>query len=56
MGDNVKLWIPHKIVNLVKMFYENFICAVEHNGKLSEWFYILPGVSQGCVMSSFLNN
>ena len=46
--------IPSKIINLVKMSYENFRCAVEHEGKLSKWFPMMSGVRQGCVMSGFL--
>ena len=46
--------IPSKIINLVKMSYKNFRCAVEHEGKLSKWFPVMPGVRQGCVMSGFL--
>ena len=41
--------IPSKIINLVKMSYENFRCAVEHEGKLSKWFPMMSGVRQGCV-------
>ena len=47
--------IPSKIINLVKMSYKNFRCAVEHEGKLSKWFPVMSGVMQGCVMSGFLN-
>ena len=46
--------IPSNIINLVKMSYENFRCAVEHEGKLSKWFPMMSGVRQGCVMSGFL--
>ena len=42
--------ILHKIVNPVKMFYENFKCAVDHNGKLSEWFCILPRKKTGITV------
>ena len=45
--------IPSKIINLVKMSYKNFKCAVEHEGKLSKWFRVMSGVRQGCVMSGF---
>ena len=46
--------IPSKIINLVKMSYKNFRCAVEHDGKLSKWFPVMSRVRQGCVMSGFL--
>ena len=46
--------IPSKIINLVKMSYKNFRCAVEHEGKLSKWCPVMSGVRQGCVMSRFL--
>ena len=46
--------IPSKIINLVKMSYKNFRCAVDHEGKLSKWFPVMSGVRQGCAMSGFL--
>ena len=30
--------IPEKFINLIKAFYANCEAAVQHNGKLSEWF------------------
>ena len=46
--------IPEKFINLIKAFYDNCEAAVRHNGKLSEWFEILSGLKQGCVLSGFL--
>ena len=46
--------IPGKLITMVKLFYNNFMCSVEHNRRYSEWFVIESGVRQGCVMSSFL--
>ena len=46
--------IPSKIINLVKMSYKNFRCAVQHEGKLSKCFFpVMSGVRQGCVISGF---
>ena len=46
--------IPEKLINLVKAFYDDFKCAVIHQGETSEWFDIKTGVKQGCNMSWFL--
>ena len=46
--------IPRKLITMVKLFYNNFMCSVEHEGRYSEWFVIESGVRQGCVMSGFL--
>ena len=46
--------IPEKLIVMVKLFYNNFMCSVEHDGVYSEWFRIESGLRQGCVMSGFL--
>ena len=46
--------IPEKLTNLVKAFYDDFKCAVIHQGETSEWFDIRTGVKQGWNMSGFL--
>ena len=45
--------IPEKLTNVVKAFYDDFKCAVIHQGETSEWFDIKTGVKQGCNMSGF---
>jgi len=46
--------IPTRLVDMVKTMYKNGRCAVlDETGHL-EWFEVLSGVKQGCVMSSFL--
>ena len=49
-----KYGIPDKIVRMVKVFYEDFNCAVEDQAEACEWFNIKTGVKQGCNMSGFL--
>src|SRR6218665_2086785 len=44
--------IPTKIVDLIKNFYEDSHCAVRCGGELGEWFRVVSGVRQGCVLSS----
>ena len=39
---------------MVKLFYEDFQCAVENQGETGEWFGIKTGVKQGCNKSGFL--
>ena len=29
--------IPGKLITMVKLFYNNFMCSVEHDGRYSEW-------------------
>ena len=49
-----KYGIPEKIVRMVKIFYEEFQCAVEDRGEIGGWFDIKSGVKQGCNVSGFL--
>ena len=39
-----KYGIPDKIIRRVKLFYEDFQCAVEDQGEVGEWFNIKTGV------------
>ena len=43
--------IPDKIINIIKLFYNNYRCSVLHNGTQSSWFTVKSGVRQGCVIS-----
>ncbi len=45
---------PKKIINIIKLFYTENICAVLDDDKESECFHVKTGVKQGCVMSGFL--
>ncbi|XP_068712115.1 uncharacterized protein [Montipora foliosa] len=42
--------IPGKLITMVKLFYNNFMCSVEHDGRYSDWFVIKSGVRQGFVI------
>ena len=46
--------IPQKIINMVRLLYEDVECAVMDEGKESTWFKVKTGVKQGCVLSGFL--
>ena len=46
--------IPPKLVRLIKMFYDDYRCAVRQPGVNPEWFEVQSGVRQGCVISPFL--
>ncbi|EDO42129.1 predicted protein [Nematostella vectensis] len=46
-----KYGVPEKIIRIVRLFYEDFQCAVEDQGETGEWFNIKTGVKQGCNMS-----
>ena len=59
--DHTALWkllahygIPEKIIRLIRTTYEPSTCQVVHNGSLTELFFILSGVHQGCLVSPFL--
>ena len=39
---------------MVRVFYEDYECAVEDQGEICSWFRIKTGVKQGCNMSGFL--
>ena len=49
-----KYGIPEKIIRIVRVFYEDYECAVEDQGEICSWFRIKTGVKQGCNMSGFL--
>ena len=46
--------IPQKIINMVRLLYEDVECAVMDEGKESTWFKVKTGVKQGCVLLGFL--
>ena len=48
--------IDRKIINILERLYENSKCAVTIDGKLTEWFSVLVGVRQGCLLSPTLFN
>ena len=46
--------IPENVIRMVKIFCEDFKCAIDNQGEIGEWFDIKTGVKQGCNMSGFL--
>ena len=38
--------IPEKLIVMVTLFYNNFMCSVERDGVHSEWLRIESGVRQ----------
>ena len=48
--------IDKKIIKILERLYENSKCAVTIDGKLTEWFSVLVGVRQGCLLSPTLFN
>ena len=48
--------INKKIIKILETLYENSKCAVTIDGKLTEWFSVLVGVRQGCLLSPTLFN
>ena len=45
--------IPTKLVDMIKVMYENCRCAVLDGTGQLEWFDVMSGVKQGCVVSGF---
>jgi hypothetical protein len=49
-----QMGVPDKIITVIKIMYENYICCVSHKGKLSDPFLTWSGVKQGCLFSPLL--
>ena len=59
--DRSTLWkimanygIPDKLINLIKSMYKDSGGQILHKGKLTDFFSIVTGVRQGCLISPFL--
>ena len=46
--------IPEKLINIVKLLFNNAECTVLDNGQMSGWFKVKTGVKQGSMMTGFL--
>ena len=46
--------LPPKIINLIKMFYDNFECSIILGNTIAEAFPVKSGVRQGCILSPIL--
>ncbi|KAL5021153.1 hypothetical protein ScPMuIL_000308 [Solemya velum] len=46
--------VPHKIINVIKLFYKNFEARVIHNRELSDAFIMTTGVRQRCLLSPMI--
>ena len=46
--------IPSKLVNVIKMLYNDFKSQVICNTALTDAFSVITGVKQGCILSPFL--
>ena len=49
-----KYGVPENIIRIIRLFYDDFECAVEDQGEACAWFNIKTGVKQGCNMLGFL--
>ena len=45
---------PNQLIEVIKNSYENLDGAVNRNGNLSDWFKVMSGVRQGCLLSPLL--
>jgi Reverse transcriptase (RNA-dependent DNA polymerase) len=46
--------IPDKIIGIIQNFYKGSRCAVRADGQRGEWFQIVTGVRQGCLLSPLI--
>ena len=46
--------IPEKVIKVIQSFYKDSRCAVRADGEVGEWFQIITGVRQGCVLSPLI--
>jgi len=46
--------IPEKIIRVIQNFYRDSRCAVRSDGQLGDWFQIITGVKQGCLLSPLI--
>ena len=46
--------LPPKIINLIKMFHNNFECSIILGNTITEAFPVKSGVRQGCILSPIL--
>ena len=46
--------IPEKIIGMIRLLYDGFVCAVIQDSKLSPFFAVELGVKQGCLLSGLL--
>ena len=48
--------VDQVLVDLIENTYKQTECAVVINGKITDWFQVVTGVSQGCLLSPSLFN
>ena len=46
--------VPEKVVNIIRLIYDEYTCQVIHDGRLSEEFAVTTRVRQGCLLSPLL--
>jgi hypothetical protein len=46
--------VLEKLISMIRVLCDGFICGVIHNGKTSLFFAIETGVKQGCLLSGLL--
>ena len=52
----LRLIVDQNIVNIIEDTYDRTECAIQIDGKLTEWFAVNVGVCQGCILSPTLFN
>ena len=48
--------VDQVLVDLIENMYKQAECAVVINGKITDWFQVVTGVRQGCLLSPSLFN
>jgi len=53
-GNIESIWNADKVIEVIRNLYNNSRSTVRINEQIGEWFYIITGVRQGCILSPLL--
>lgn len=51
-----RIGVNKKVIEIIENMYNKSQCAVNVDGKLTDWFEVVVGVRQGCLLSPTLFN
>ena len=51
-----RIGVNKTVIEVIKKMYEKTLCAVNVDGKLTDWFEVTVGLRQGCLLSPTLFN
>ena len=50
----ISYWIPQKMVSAIEKIYHNSKCCIPTEDGCSDWFQVMTGIRQGCILSPLL--